>query len=77
MRTAYTAIRENLRRYGEGRKKNYDLRVRKLDLKVSTCVSYYHPRRQTGRFSKMDTQLRQTNAGDQNIIPDECMYSEE
>ena len=49
MRCAYAAVRENLRRCAERRKKTYDLHVRKQDTEVGTWVWYYYPRKWTGR----------------------------
>ena len=52
MRCAYAAVRENLRRCAERRKKPCDLRVRKQDIQVGTWVWYYYPRKCTGRSPK-------------------------
>ena len=44
MRIAYAAARENLRRCAERRKKTYELRVRKQEIKPGAWVWYYYPR---------------------------------
>ena len=45
MRIAYAAAHENLRRCAERRKKTYELRVRKQEIKPGASVWYYYPRR--------------------------------
>ena len=48
LRCAYSAIRESLRRCAVRRKKTYDLKIRKQDIRVGT----YYPRRWTVRSPK-------------------------
>ena len=45
LRSAYSAVRESLRRFAVRRKKTYDLKIRKQDIRVGTWVRYYYPRR--------------------------------
>ena len=52
MRIAYVIAREILQRCAERRKKTYELRVRKQEVKLGAWVWYYYPRRWTGRSPK-------------------------
>ena len=45
MRIAYAAVRENLQRCAERRKKTDELRVRKPEIKPGAWDWYYYPRR--------------------------------